>query len=170
MFRMPIPPARPGGVALACGRHLPRQAGRPPHGPAGPALPPVVHHRRPPPLRGVSRSFPPPGRRRLTPTVNRQGAKHPKWQSGNLATRNPRLPNCQVAWLPDDGGVLGELGGSSWVETKNPRDRKVAGAQEENGRGSLVVGLSVTPWYSRCPESSSPFRGGREKGAIHPSI
>ena len=127
MFRVPIPPARPGGVALACGRHLPRPAGRPPHGPAGPALPPVVHHRRPPPLRGVSRSFPPPGHRRLSHAFHRQDAK-----THGRSTVRPSysLPHEPITSCGCRKGAEGPRGrGAGEKKTRQPRE--VAGVERK---------------------------------------
>ena len=148
ILRVSIPPARPGGVALACGRHLPRPGGRPSHGPAGPTLPPVVHHGRPPPLRGVPHPFPLPGRRRLT---QKSTAKTPRTPSfgGNLATRQSGNSELLVAKLP---GCLIASPSAPWRFVlggrKNPATERPPGLREKRkgfaGRGLVRHPLTLT--------------------------
>src|SRR5574341_2388366 len=56
--------------------------------------------------------------------------------------------------------------GSRGAEEQERKTRQPTGRRdwEKNGRGSLVVGLSVTPCRSRCPPPVAPSGEGRRRG------
>lgn len=152
MFPLPVPPAGPGRVALACRRYLPRSSGRPSDGPTGPALPPLVQHGRSSSMRGIPRPIPSFGRCRLTLTAKAprtpRSSSNPAnggtiWQPGVPSCRVPGTPWVRCAGLPGHG----ELGGL-FLEEKTPATGRPRGLRKRTDRGEQEKGEAAVAFRS----------------------